>query len=183
MDLNQLEAVLNPDGSVSILDPSSMETVYTIPAPIAYDANGAYAAQESLHFILTQTGNHTYSLTVVADPTWINAPERAFPVVIDPAIYANRTTITDTYVDEGVPTRTNGTNDFVATGHGSGGEEYVECMARGSGGRTFCRQCGNGNPKADADSGIHLLEFRPECGPCRSGGILDESSWKAAFQK
>ena len=95
MDLNQLEAILNPDGSVSILDPSSMETVYTIPAPIAYDANGAYAAQESLHFILTQTGNHTYSLTVVADPDWINAPERAFPVVIDPAIYANRTTITD----------------------------------------------------------------------------------------
>lgn len=125
MDLNHLEAVLNPDGSVSISDPSSMETVYTIPAPIAYDANGAYAAQESLHFILTQTGNHTYSLTVVADPDWMNAPERAFPVVIDPAIYANRTTITDTYVDEGVPTRTNGTNDFVATGHGSGGEEYV----------------------------------------------------------
>ena len=82
--LNNLEAEMAEDGSVRIYDPGTRKTVYNIPAGFMYDANGEYSP--AVVYTLTTGGNGKYSLTVTADATWINAEERAFPVVIDPTV-------------------------------------------------------------------------------------------------
>ena len=82
--LNNLEAEMAEDGSVRIYDPGTRKTVYNIPAGFMYDANGEYSP--AVVYTLTTGGNGKYSLTVNADAAWINAEERAFPVVIDPTI-------------------------------------------------------------------------------------------------
>ena len=98
--LNNLEAKLNEDGSVSIFDPNTEEVVYYIPAPIVYDANGEYADSSFSMYSLKTTGNKTYALTVSVDPAWMNANDRAFPVTIDPPIYIpSGSTVTDTYIN------------------------------------------------------------------------------------
>ena len=88
--LNNLEAEMAEDGSVRIYDPDTKETVYNIPAGFMYDANGEYST--AVVYTLTNGGNGKYSLTVTADAAWINAEERAFPVVIDPTISTEHAT-------------------------------------------------------------------------------------------
>ncbi len=68
--------------SVQIRDESD-HTVYELSATIMTDAIGA--ASDSL-FMLIEHDDEGYIVTVVADAEWINAPERVFPVAIDPTI-------------------------------------------------------------------------------------------------
>ena len=83
IDLVGLIPVLMDDGSIS-LNNSDNESIFTIPAPYMYDGDGSY----SNNVTYTLTGNTTegYTLVVTASPEWINASERTFPIVIDPAI-------------------------------------------------------------------------------------------------
>ncbi len=86
--LNGLSAALAESGDVLIL--SGTDVKYTIPAPITYDVNGVYAESGVSAFTLTDQGNGKYILTVSVDSEWMNSPERAFPVTVDPAIiYSN----------------------------------------------------------------------------------------------
>ena len=87
--LNNLEAALCEDGAVQIYDPDTMETVYNIPTGFMYDANGEYST--AVTYTLVRSGNGKYTLTVTADSEWINADERAFPVVIDPTLEVEAT--------------------------------------------------------------------------------------------
>mgnify|MGYP005757996245 FL=1 len=57
---------------------------FTVPAPYMYDSNGE--ASEEVYYELEPETDGKYTFAVVADADWINAPERAFPVVIDPQI-------------------------------------------------------------------------------------------------
>lgn len=98
--LNNLDAKLNENGSVSIYDPNTDEVIYYIPAPIVYDANSEYADSSCSMYTLESTGNKTYALTVNVDSAWMNASDRAFPVTIDPPIYIpSGSTVTDTYIN------------------------------------------------------------------------------------
>ena len=81
--LNKLVAELK-DGAVILSDYDSGEQVYKIPAPYMLDANGAYS--EAVEYTLTQESKWKYTLTITADPNWINAEDRAFPVTIDPTV-------------------------------------------------------------------------------------------------
>ena len=66
-----------------------------------YDAKGALS--EDVAYTLTPTtARGTYTLTVTADPDWINAEGRAFPVTIDPSIYMESPSA-DTYVSSEFP--------------------------------------------------------------------------------
>ncbi len=85
--LNNLEAVLNEDGSVSIVDPDTDELVYGIPAPVVYDSNYLYAPEGVAVYSLSQSGNNQYKLSISVDSAWMNADERVYPVTIDPTIY------------------------------------------------------------------------------------------------
>ena len=55
--LNNLEATLLPDGAVIIEDADTGETVYTVPAPTVFDADGIAAPDGAAYYTLTQSGN------------------------------------------------------------------------------------------------------------------------------
>lgn len=106
LKLNNLKAVLNENGSVSIVDPDSSEIIYYIPAPVVYDANDTIADSALAHYTLTQSGNNSYTLTVSVDKDWMNDEDRAYPVTIDPPIYPKTgTPVVDTYVNSYSPTQ------------------------------------------------------------------------------
>ncbi len=52
--------------------------------PYMTDADGAYS--EAVAYQLSQQEDGTWVLTVTADDAWIESPERAFPVCIDPTL-------------------------------------------------------------------------------------------------
>lgn len=61
----------------------------TIPAPFMTDANGVYS--QNVQYGLEDQGEGTYLFVVEADAEWMNADERAFPVIIDPQVVLNQT--------------------------------------------------------------------------------------------
>lgn len=84
LSLGNLTATLKDDGTITLADDESGETKYHLPAPFMYDANGERS--ENVHYTLTESANDTYILTVIADSTWINDSDRAFPVIVDPSV-------------------------------------------------------------------------------------------------
>lgn len=100
VQLNNLTAELTQDGSVHICDPDSDELVYIIPKGFMVDANGAYS--DAVTYSITDNGNGTYTMTVMANSSWINDCERAFPITIDPTIeydnYDYSSVVESTYV-------------------------------------------------------------------------------------
>ena len=113
--LNNLEAEMAEDGSVRIYDPGTKETVYNIPAGFMYDANGEYST--AVVYTLTNGGNGKYSLTVTADAVWINAADRAFPVVIDPTVTTGGgDTYEYTSIHSWMPDECGNTLNFLAAG-------------------------------------------------------------------
>ena len=98
MSLNNLTATQTEMGEIEISDVQSGEAVYLIPAPVMWDANMVHSNAVTMG--LTDLGNGKYTLIVTADPTWINADDRVFPVTIDPPLYASYSssaTVTDWY--------------------------------------------------------------------------------------
>lgn len=102
-----LSAVLNDDNTVTFIDKTDAQEKYMIPLPYMYDANGEVSYD--VQYGLESLGNDTYILSVSADEGWINAAERAFPVVIDPTVI--KTMLYDTYIDSSNPASSYGSSD------------------------------------------------------------------------
>ena len=123
LEMENLTARLNADGSVSLKDEKEAE-VYHIPAPYMEDANGASSYDAS--YTLEEREEGTV-LIVEASEEWINASDRAFPVSIDPTLFYNSRVETydsdapiyTTYVVEGAPTATNAGYQDLYIGYGS----------------------------------------------------------------
>ena len=100
-----LSATLCEDGSVEIYDSETNEVKYNIPAPYMYDDDGVESTDVT--YSLEDLGEGRYRLTVTPDKAWINAEDRAFPVIVDPtvALHAN---VWDTFIDKNRPTETFG---------------------------------------------------------------------------
>lgn len=101
LKLNKLLAVLNDDGSISLIDENSGEEKYTMPAPFMFDDNGELSTD--VYYTLTQNGKYKYELTVTADEEWINDSERNFPVTIDPTLDATNCYYEEAYVSSSNP--------------------------------------------------------------------------------
>jgi RHS repeat-associated protein len=84
LKLNNLTAVMRADGSIIICDNSSGAAVYTMPAPVMWDAMGNIS--HAVDMTLSDLGNGSYKITVTAASEWMNESGREFPIVIDPAI-------------------------------------------------------------------------------------------------
>lgn len=84
LKLNNLTAVLNDDGTISINDEKTGTTAYIMPAPFMFDDNGDISTE--VNYTLVQKNKSHYELTVTADAEWINHSDRKFPVTIDPTI-------------------------------------------------------------------------------------------------
>ncbi|MBQ3571727.1 MAG: hypothetical protein IJA15_02750, partial [Clostridia bacterium] len=81
--LTGLNAELQVDGSIVFTDEATDKIMYYIPVGYMYDSEGATSSAVSYSLAETATG---CTVTVTADAGWINAADRAFPIVIDPTI-------------------------------------------------------------------------------------------------
>ena len=101
LKLNKLLAILNEDGSISLIDEKSGEEKYTMPAPFMFDDDGELSTD--VYYTLTQNGKYKYELTVTADEEWINDSGRNFPVTIDPTTVYVSTYYGEAYVSSANP--------------------------------------------------------------------------------
>ena len=72
---------------ISFHDKNNSEEIFFIPAPFMTDASGERS--EALSYSLSHVAEDSYTFSVTASAEWMNAEERAFPVVIDPQILVN----------------------------------------------------------------------------------------------
>ena len=70
------------------------ETVFYIPAPYMYDAEGEFS--DAVTYSLENENGNKYILTITADNNWIDSDNRKFPVTIDPTVQMPESGI-DTY--------------------------------------------------------------------------------------
>lgn len=77
------------------------ETVFTMWAPYMYDS--ASELSEDIAVELTELGNGQYAITLTPDASWLNSPDRVYPIVIDPMVSSSRvkSNIIDNYVLQG----------------------------------------------------------------------------------
>ena len=126
VQLNNLTAELTQDGSVHICDPDSDELVYIIPKGFMVDANGAYS--DAVTYSITDNGNGTYTMTVMANSSWINDCERAFPITIDPTIeydnYDYSSVVESTYVSSVVTSANYSNSTTLLVGQASSSGTY-----------------------------------------------------------
>ena len=82
------KAVLNDDGTVSLISDGDESIVQTFSQPFAYDSKyvEGYADEHysSCKYSLEQTAENTYRLEITVDKAWLEEESRAYPVVIDP---------------------------------------------------------------------------------------------------
>lgn len=95
-----LGAELSGDGTIILYDLQNGQMKYNIPAPYMYDNNGIYSTDVTYDLYLVNDGVYTFEVS--ADADWINADNRAFPVVIDPTISPDRV-VYDTYTYSSYP--------------------------------------------------------------------------------
>ncbi len=82
------DAVLNDDGTVSLIGRDDSSIVQIFSAPFAYDSKYIEGMKDK-HYIdcsyqLDKTDDNTYIMTVTADKSWLESPDTSYPVVIDP---------------------------------------------------------------------------------------------------
>ena len=124
LKLNGLTPTLESDGSVKLTADKTGEVALVLPKGYMYDASGA--ASSDVAYTLTAGQGHRWLLTVTADSAWMNAPERAYPVTIDPTVVRTNHTvysnIKDCYVYEN-QTDVNGSWAWMYAGY-TGGKAY-----------------------------------------------------------
>lgn len=81
---------LQEDGSIHFQDVKK-ENIFTLPKPYMNDSNvdqlsGEAVTSDDVRYNIEKTDEKTYTLTVTADPEWLQAPERKYPVYVDPSI-------------------------------------------------------------------------------------------------
>lgn len=114
LKLNGLSAELLENGDVEITNTKTGEIQYVIPAPVVYDANGLYAEAEHAYYTLDEKNQSgAYVLTVTVSSEWMNADSRAFPVVVDPAVYASNSNVLDTSIFSSNPTASYGNDTLI----------------------------------------------------------------------
>lgn len=88
LNVTGLIAKMDEAGNIRLYDIETNQSKYCIPAPYMYDNEGAYS--NDVFYELQMTSAGVYTITVIADKTWINAENRAFPVTIDPTLALDR---------------------------------------------------------------------------------------------
>ena len=95
--LNGLTASFGDLGEILIYEGETVK--YTIPAPTVYDSKGALAPVTEAWYTLVDLGNGEYSMAVTVTDEWMNSPDRAFPVTVDPTISQSSSYVVDTVIN------------------------------------------------------------------------------------
>ena len=82
------KAVLNDDGTVSLISNDNGESVQTFAAPFAYDSK-YIEGDKNEHYIdcsysLKEVDDNTYIISVNVDKSWLESENTTFPITIDP---------------------------------------------------------------------------------------------------
>ncbi len=132
LNLEGLTPVLRENGNIDLFDREE-KLVYQIPAPYMTDA--AQAVSHRAVYELTNTTDG-YVLTVEADPEWINAEDRQFPVVIDPTLILSGsdfgTAFTASCVTSEDPDKAGSGGESIYIGHMVSGHEMQVFFQFGS---------------------------------------------------
>ncbi|MBR4031257.1 MAG: hypothetical protein IKJ07_00815, partial [Clostridia bacterium] len=80
---------------IAFISNESGDEVFYIPSPFMSDDNGIVST--AVNYEMRTTENNEVYLTITADADWINSPERAFPVTIDPQIKLSGSSAMTTY--------------------------------------------------------------------------------------
>ena len=73
-------ATLNDDGSITFISPAG-EVLFTVGAPVMYDAKGKASADIAVSMVQTKK---TVEITYTPNSEWLGAEDRVYPVIIDP---------------------------------------------------------------------------------------------------
>ena len=97
MDFGELIPIVKEDNSIKLVEKNNTdETIFYIAAPYMYDANNEESTDIEMSLVKK---DDVYVMTLQANANWINAEERAFPIVIDPTIYMS---FNDVFVMDGL---------------------------------------------------------------------------------
>ncbi|WP_033706514.1 DNRLRE domain-containing protein, partial [Bacillus mycoides] len=101
-----LTPTIQEDGSIDFQN-EKKEKVFTLPKPYMNDSNvdqqsGEAVTSDAVRYNIEKTDGKTYTLTVTADPKWLQAPERKYPVYVDPSIELDN--FENTYASSAYPT-------------------------------------------------------------------------------
>ena len=81
---NLSAAFLEEERTLCLCAAETGAEVFRIPAPFMTDASGVRS--DGVFYEVRDLPDGTISLAVIADSAWINAPERVFPVTVDPQV-------------------------------------------------------------------------------------------------
>ena len=81
-----LVPVLVAGGSIEFREGGDEETFAEIPAPTVIDASPNAMPSGAVSYSLEPLGQGSWKLTIAVDRDWLAAPDRAWPVTIDPAL-------------------------------------------------------------------------------------------------
>ena len=98
-DAPELRAQKTENGTVEFINAAD-EPVFELGALFAVDSNGEYT--DALEYTVRKTGQKgRYEITVSVSKDYLNAPERAFPVLVDPSVNIYGASLTyDSFVSE-----------------------------------------------------------------------------------
>ena len=85
---NGLIAALNEDNSVNLIDTDG-KTVFVIETPYMFDSNMEFSYNVKIELTESENG---YIMVLTPDADWLNDDDRAYPVTLDPTVFANDST-------------------------------------------------------------------------------------------
>ena len=101
LSLDGLFAELSEDGEITVSNEKG-EFRYRIPRPVMWDADDSFS--DSIETSLEQLSKREYRLTYTPDAEWLNAPERKYPVTLDPSVYSHSSDVIDLDLNVNNPT-------------------------------------------------------------------------------
>ena len=122
LKLKKGSAEISEDNRIIYIKDEQGETVFILNQPYARDSYVGIDPELSHrtfddYYILEQTGNKTYRVTMVIDSEFLAGEDTVYPVLIDPAIYMTSYTISDTTVLSSGGTSYGPSSEFVSVGY------------------------------------------------------------------
>lgn len=111
-------STIEKDGAIRITNEGTKDPILTVSAPIMEDASGAISDALTLTLEKDDEGRSIVSLFI--DENWLAAPDRAYPVRVDPTIDIAPSAVSLVGVEQGAPDIRIGDNGYPYAGYDDG---------------------------------------------------------------
>ncbi len=120
LDIRHLDYTMRDDGSIDFTDPGTGDVIWNMPKPYMYDAAGKRSQAVTAEIGREYGLFGETVLTVKADPEWLAARNRAFPVVIDPTLQPGERFGRDTFISSKYPDTAYNDSEYLYVGDTAG---------------------------------------------------------------